>query len=522
MKLTFGLWAKLEAQGPVRMHSLRAAKALEVNDIAASKIIGRASLPYAITQALHVRRSRKQHERTRDEERMKRDNVVPTALYIQAYNPSAVEIAISFTIRQARDAPLFFQDKIILNPGYQRHRVPIELILNKIDLCQQYFVQVTIANDVAGSTIYFGLLDFVKETQRAIHPPSNKTMKAKVKCVVWDLDNTIWKGTLVEDGIDRVELKTDAIALIRQLDARGILQSVASKNNYDDAMHVLKRFGIDEYFLFPQISWRPKSLGVSLVAKSLNISIDSLALIDDQPFELAQVACVYPEIRTIDASEIPILLERWEFDVPVTDESRNRRSFYRSEQERINQEASFEGSYLAFLRECRMILQIEVLSASSLERVHELAQRTNQMNFSGNRYSRTVLEEIASSNQHDTYVMRCSDRFGNYGTIGVAVVELNNVPTLIDIMFSCRVQGKRIEHAFLSHIVSRYRAEGFREFRANYRRTPRNEAAGRVFDDFGFKCSETLGDVRKLVFDYESPIPDDKIVTIEDATDRQL
>jgi FkbH-like protein len=152
----------------------------------------------------------------------------------------------------------------------------------------------------------------------------------------------------------------------------------------------------------------------------------SIALIDDQPFELAQVACVYPEIRTIDASEIPILLERWEFDVPVTDESRNRRSFYRSEQERINQEASFEGSYLAFLRECRMILQIEVLSASSLERVHELAQRTNQMNFSGNRYSRTVLEEIASSNQHDTYVMRCSDRFGNYGTIGVAVVELNN------------------------------------------------------------------------------------------------
>jgi FkbH-like protein len=168
-----------------------------------------------------------------------------------------------------------------------------------------------------------------------------------------------------------------------------------------------------------------------------------------------------------------------------------------------------------------MTLHIEVLSASSLERVYELAQRTNQMNFSGNRYSRIVLEEISNSKQHDTYVMRCSDRFGDYGTIGFAVFEVNRLPTLIDLMFSFRVQGKRVEHAFLSYIVSRYQAGGFKEFRANYRNTPRNEVASRVFDDFGFRCSEILGGVRKLVFDYEASIPDDRIVTIEDATGRQ-
>jgi predicted enzyme involved in methoxymalonyl-ACP biosynthesis len=120
--------------------------------------------------------------------------------------------------------------------------------------------------------------------------------------------------------------------------------------------------------------------------------------------------------------------------------------------------------------------------------------------------------------------MRCSDRFGDYGTVGFGVVDIDNVPTLIDLMLSCRVQGKRIEHAFLSYVVSRYKSAGSKEskeFRANYRRTQRNEAAGRVFEDFGFKCSETVGEVRKLVFDYETPILDEKIVTIEDARDRQ-
>jgi hypothetical protein len=107
------------------------------------------------------------------------------------------------------------------------------------------------------------------------------------------------------------------------------------KNNYDEAMQALRRFGIDEYFIFPQTLMAAKeSCSYSNREKSQH-QHRYLALIDDQPFELVQVACVYPEIRTIDASEIPLLLQRPEFDVPVTDESGNRRSFYSSEEKRI-------------------------------------------------------------------------------------------------------------------------------------------------------------------------------------------
>ena len=97
--------------------------------------------------------------------------------------------------------------------------------------------------------------------------PEPKTKK--IKCVVWDLDNTLWDGVLIEDGASNVQLKPEITQLIRTLDARGILHSVVSKNNHDDAMQVLKRFGIAEYFLCPQISWHPEK------SKVLRRSLDS-------------------------------------------------------------------------------------------------------------------------------------------------------------------------------------------------------------------------------------------------------
>ena len=169
--------------------------------------------------------------------------------------------------------------------------------------------------------------DFVKG-----QPVSAEQPAAKVKCVVWDLDNTLWNGTLIEtDDPAALTLNPGIREVVEALDQRGIIQSVASKNDYEPAMAVLERLGVAEYFLYPQISWGPKSGAVEQIAKSLNIGIDALALIDDTAFERQQVRSVWPQVRTYDVTEIESLLARPEFDVPATAESRSRRAMYRAE-----------------------------------------------------------------------------------------------------------------------------------------------------------------------------------------------
>lgn len=163
--------------------------------------------------------------------------------------------------------------------------------------------------------------DFVKGVPADAEQPA-----AKVKCLVWDLDNTLWNGTLIEtEDPASLKLNPQVTETIKEMDRRGILQSVASKNDFEPAMDILRRLGIADYFLYPQISWRPKSTSMVQIAKSLNIGLDTLALIDDSDFERCQVHSECPQVRTYDAMEISGLTERAEFDVPVTAESRQRR-----------------------------------------------------------------------------------------------------------------------------------------------------------------------------------------------------
>ena len=155
---------------------------------------------------------------------------------------------------------------------------------------------------------------------------------------------------------------------------------------------------------------------------------------------------------------------------------------YRVESVRQESARDFQDDYLAFLKHCDIRLQIWPLTEGNLERVHELTQRTNQMNFSGNRYDRKVLKEVLHNRFLDTYVLSCEDRFGSYGIIGFGIVD-NREPRMTDLMFSCRIQSKRVEHAFLALLLRKYVSLTGRDFHANYRKTSRNLPSGQVFAD---------------------------------------
>jgi FkbH-like protein len=452
--------------------------------------------------------------------RVSNSEALPTCFLLECYNPESYDVYLSLTMRAIDEqSKIPFQKLIKLTPGFHRIRVPIEEITALIDLRQAFGIDL-IPNDEANeTTLYFGLMDFVTELAEAKKIEKGGT---KIKCVVWDLDNTLWDGVLVEDGADRLRLKANIATIIQTLDQRGILHSIVSKNNSEDALRVLKRFDLDQYFLCPQISWEPKSQGIKAIAQQLNIGLDSILFIDDSKFELAEVKAVYPEVQLLSAEQYGTLTERNEFELPITAESRMRRELYKVEASRQSLAQSFSNDYMAFIRHCQIQLSIRPMTEENLERVHELTQRTNQMNFSGNRYDREVLRGLLSAPHIDTLVLSCEDRFGSYGVIGFSVVNRLE-PRMTDLMFSCRIQSKRVEHAFLAWVIRKYMSETGGDFYANYRKTPRNAPSGKVFDDLSMEETEIKDGVSSLVFSKGREVPDDGVIDIAIAVpDRVL
>jgi len=515
LRLRFKSWAKLWTVGNIRLVSMKQALAQEKLNIRLGAVARNVPLPGQLKPRLlrkvgYLRREAAVGAHARHSYPAPEDR--PDCFLVESYNPNARAIGLTLTVRPATGGDRSFQTLISLSPGYTRARVPFADICAAIDTSRAFEVEL-VPNDSEDMVLYFGLIDFVKERSEGRINHSTESADKKWKCIVWDLDNTLWDGTLIEDGSSGVRVRQDVVDIIRTMDQRGILQSIASKNGHDDAMALLKSHGIDQYFLYPQIHWRPKSESIAAIAKSLNIGLDTMAFVDDQRFEREEVKASLPAVEVVDARDYRGILARRECDVPVTSASITRRLLYRDEERRHVAMNAYSGGYLEFLKHCDMRLQIQPLNDGNLKRVYELAQRTNQLNFSGTRYEYDRLKEIMHEATLETYVVECRDRFGSYGIIGFAVVDAV-APRLLDLMFSCRIQGKRVEHAVLSFLLKRFAGVTGRPFLATYRRTSTNATAGRVFSDIGFECIEESEGVATLVFTSDHKIPDDQLIEI--------
>ena len=529
LKIRFKRWGKLWTPGNINLHTPESAKKIEARDERIANLIQITPLPNSVRSfATKKRYGFKKRVATREN---RSEQPLPATFVVECYNPESREIRLSLTMRsvgeQSDGQPKIpFQSLINLTPGFHCVRVPVSQIAAAIDLRKPFDIELVPNDDNdegTETTLYFGLMDFVQEKQVAkvenkdAKKETKKEKEKKIKCVVWDLDNTMWDGVLIEDGPDRLRLKPGIAEVIKTLDSRGILHSVASKNNGDEALAVLKRFHLEEYFLAPQISWQPKSQGIKAIAEQLNIGLDTLLFIDDSTFEREEVKTVHPEVNILDASEYLALPDRSECIVPITDESRERRSLYKVEMGRQHIAQNFSNDYMGFLRHCEIKLKVLPMTEDNIERVHELTQRTNQMNFSGNRYDRDVLRSILATPYLDTYVLSCEDRFGTYGVVGFSLIDRRE-PRLTDLMFSCRIQSKRVEHAFLSYVIRKYIAETGNDFHANYRKTPRNAPSGQVFADLlmeevGIGVGSNDG-VSSLLFRKDRAVPDDGVISI--------
>jgi FkbH-like protein len=320
----------------------------------------------------------------------------------------------------------------------------------------------------------------VNHTEKIL--PKNKPPKT-VKCVVWDLDHTIWHGILSEN--DQLTLRKEIPEILATLDSWGIINSIASKNNYEDAIRKLEDFGIRQYFLYPKISWDLKSNALLKIKEQLNIGMDTIIFIDDQSFERDEVAFVHASITCFDVDSIENLLPMCKPRF-ITAESALRRKMYLDDDIRNQQEQEI-GNNKQFLASLQLTFAIGPASVSDLQRVAELTLRTNQLNATGYSYSYEELEALIASPDHHLFVAELTDKYGSYGKIGVAMVECNNTTwTLKLLLMSCRVMSRGVGGVLLNYIINLANKNGCR-LQAEFLPTDRNRAMYITYKFAGFK-----------------------------------
>ena len=326
---------------------------------------------------------------------------------------------------------------------------------------------------------------------------------AAIKCVVWDLDNTLWKGILLED--DKVELRPEVAKIIKTLDERGILNSVASKNDHAYAIATLKELQLLDYFLYPQISWSSKVVGIQTIANSINIGLDAIAFVDDQAFERDEISHALPMITCLDAAHLDDLLDMPEM-MPrfITEDSKARRLMYANDIRRKQMEEEFVGPKEEFLATLGMRFTIEPAQAEDLKRAEELTVRTHQLNSTGYTYSYEELDAFRQSDKHLLLVGSLEDKYGSYGKIGLTLVEcLPDCWNIKLLLMSCRVMSTGVGTVMINHIRKLAQTRGVR-LSAEFLPTERNRMMYVTYKFAGFREVEKRYGLVRLENDLES------------------
>ncbi|MCP4328742.1 MAG: HAD-IIIC family phosphatase [Alphaproteobacteria bacterium] len=307
-----------------------------------------------------------------------------------------------------------------------------------------------------------------------------------IKCLVWDLDNTLWDGVLLEGP---VSLRADSAELIRILDGHGVLHAIASQGDYAAAWEQLTVFGLADYFLCPHIDWTAKSNSLAEISQSLNLGLDTFAFVDDQAYERAEVSHAHPEVLCVDArQDLLNLLDHPRLRPgPQTPERGRRRHMYQQDFKRRAAEELFDGPATEFQASLGMELSIFPAQTEDLGRVEELVARTSQLNSTGYDYTLDELDAFRQSSDHLMLVAELNDRFGWYGKVGLVVVEVGeSVWTLKLLVVSCRVMSRGVGVTLLSEIMRRARDAGAR-LQAEFRHTGRNRIMMVTYRFAGFR-----------------------------------
>jgi FkbH-like protein len=324
------------------------------------------------------------------------------------------------------------------------------------------------------------------------------------KVVALDLDNTLWGGVVGEVGLQGIELGEEGLGLAFQefqrellkLHDAGTLLTIASKNNPDDALEVLRDHPSmvlgQEHFAAVRINWQDKATNLRELADELNLGVDSFVFLDDNPVEREWLRRALPSVLVPDLPPDPVDRPAFLRQLPafqrvtLTEADRIRAATY-AVQARRTKLGSSATSFDEFLASLAQEVTIEPLQPQSLARAAQMCQRTNQFNLTTRRYTAAELEGMIDSVDTEAYVLAVKDRFGDNGITGLGILKLNGDSAEIDsLLLSCRVLGRRIEDAFLHVLAARARERGVRHLVGRYVPTVKNGQVASFYSERGF------------------------------------
>ncbi|HEY1879861.1 MAG TPA: HAD-IIIC family phosphatase [Caulobacteraceae bacterium] len=326
---------------------------------------------------------------------------------------------------------------------------------------------------------------------------------APMKCLVVDCDNTLWGGIVGEDGIAGLALGDDHPGAafvdfqhqLLTLKAQGVMLALCSKNNEADVWEVFDRHDAmvlqREDLVAHRINWTDKGANIASLAEELNIGLDSLVFVDDSPVEIAQVQAALPMVTCIqvpeDVSAFPGLIAAYRgFDrEQVTDEDRARSGMM--VQERARRDLMTGMSSEEFRRSLELVVDLFKVEPEHVARVAQLTNKTNQFNLTTIRRTPAEISALVTNPSTEVLAWRVSDRFGDYGLVGVAILERKGETLEIDtLLMSCRVLGRGVEAAVLAGIREIAGGLGATRLEGAFVPTAKNQPAARLFPDHGF------------------------------------
>ena len=312
------------------------------------------------------------------------------------------------------------------------------------------------------------LIYLAREWLRFLVPLSGKTAKV----LVADLDNTLWAGVIGEDGMAGLKLGSEYPGAAYQnlqramldLSRRGILLAICSKNNLEDALEALENHpGMllrPKDFAAVRINWNDKAQNLREIASELNIGIDALAFLDDNPAEREQVRSALPEVTIIDLPEDPLAYAAALRDCPVferltlSSEDQQRSTHYAAQRDRSQAEQNFQSKE-DFFRYLEQEAEVLPASPSTLARIAQLTQKTNQFNLTTQRHTEQEIADLAARPGWQVLSLKVRDRFGDHGLVGVAITRDEAGTCEIEtFLLSCRVIGRTAETVFITILKS--------------------------------------------------------------------
>jgi FkbH-like protein len=335
----------------------------------------------------------------------------------------------------------------------------------------------------------------------------NAELGVNRKCIVLDLDDTLWGGIVGEDGYEGIKLSpqfpgtsfVEFQRVIQALHERGIILAINSRNNEDEALRVIRDHPYmvlrENNFASVKINWNDKISNTKAIAEELNIGLDSLVYFDDDPVNRELISSALPEVMTVDLPKDPALYAQTLMDLNVfntfsiTDEDKRRGQMYIEERNRTQLEKSI-SNLDDFLSQLKIKINIKEADKFTIPRISQLVLKTNQFNLTTKRFQE---EEILRFSEDKNMLVGCaqtSDKFGDNGITGVFIVQKNpeySEWSIEAFLLSCRVMGRRIEDGMMEYILNEARKEGIKRVKGRYIPTRKNKPCENFLPHSGFK-----------------------------------